>query len=1121
MRHRRATSFVAGLVWLLTAVAAVKAEDIELFVGHTRTPAARPNILLLLDDSGSMDSVVEAPSGYDPATSYPSVGCLADRVYWSSNGSPPECGTANWFDSVALRCRRALDAFARRFGGTYTDNLAQYDADRQHRWEHIAAESRAAPVECEDDRPDPGSGWAGHGRHDGSQAVYATNGDAAAPWASDPDREIAWGQHPADRVYTLFDGNYLNWYYGPVTLTTRIDVLREVAANLISSVNGVNVGLMGFGFDAGARVHHPVANVSRARRSLVDALEAMAPASFTPLSEALHEAYQYLSGGVVVYGERSADGALLPGSEDRYDSPIDFECQKTHVVLLTDGEPTRDHDSDAAIPQLIDAAGGSFDSIVGASCDVEPYPAGLSPETGHCLDDLAAFMHAGDHSPLAGNQSIDVHAVGFFVDLPVLEQTAGRGGGAYHTAGDAAALRTSLTDIVTDVLEAQATFTSPVVAVDSFNRLRHADDVYVSVFGPSATAHWPGNLKKYRLRAADATLRDSHGRPAVDPVSGFFTPTAQSFWSESVDGADIESGGAAHRIPAERLVYTFLGDRALTAPSNRVAVANALIDGAVLDVRDATGPTRADVIDYINGIDVADIDHDGDRTESRNQIGDPMHGQAAAVAYERGRAETVVYVATNDGYLHAIDAATGVERWAFVPPEFLARQRLLLEDAEPAGRAKFYGIDGSLRLQALGDGDAVVEDRERALLFFGMRRGGDAYYALDVSQPDSPVLLWRRDSADLAGLGQSWSSAAATRIEVGGAPQNDDHAVVILGGGYDPGQDDYAARTDGVGNAIFILDSLSGDLLWRGTKTGGDASFNGATTNGSMDYSIPGDVRAVDLNGDGYADRMFAADMGGQVWRFDIAHGQPAATLVSGGVFASLGSAALASASAADTRRFYYAPDVAIVSNDRGSFMHIGLGSGYRAHPNETANQNRFYALRDYDTFATRTQQDYRNLVPLHDGDLVDVTDDPTAEVPHGAAGWKLLLNDGGWRGEKVLAETRTFNDRVYVTTFRPGAPGAGCQPGLGVGRQYIMSLASGAPVVDPDRSTDTDEPSVEDRHSEWVGAPPAETVFIFGEDPECADGLCRPVQCVGLRCAATDFDPWPRRTFWSETSLE
>ncbi len=79
-----------------------------------------------------------------------------------------------------------------------------------------------------------------------------------------------------------------------------------------------------------------------------------------------------------------------------------------------------------------------------------------------------------------------------------------------------------------------------------------------------------------------------------------------------------------------------------------------------------------------------------------------------------------------------------------------------------------------------------------------------------------------------------------------------------------------------------------------------------------MTHSIPADVRVFDLTGDGFADRMYAADMGGRVWRFDIHNGQTRANLVTGGVFASLGNAHLGTHPNATTRRFYSAPDVVV-----------------------------------------------------------------------------------------------------------------------------------------------------------------------------------------------------------------
>jgi type IV pilus assembly protein PilY1 len=304
-----------------------------------------------------------------------------------------------------------------------------------------------------------------------------------------------------------------------------------------------------------------------------------------------------------------------------------------------------------------------------------------------------------------------------------------------------------------------------------------------------------------------------------------------------------------------------------------------------------------------------------------------------------------------------------------------------------------------------------------------------------------------------------------------------------------------------------------------------------------MDYSFPADIRVVDLNGDGFGDRMYAADMGGQVWRFDISNGNTASALVAGGVIAQLGAAGLASPTTADTRRFYYAPDVAIVSTDDFAFTHIGIGSGHRAHPNATVNQDQFFALRDYATFSPMTQMQYNSLTPIVPGDLVDVTTDTAASVPQGSPGWRLQLNDGGWRGEKVLAEARTFDGRLFISTYRPN-PGNGCEPVFGTTRQYVVSLFNAAPVTNLDGSFDDSTLELTDRYREFQGPPPPETVFFF-PDPEldldgdgtiddgmtlaCAvDGQCLgEISCVGLVCMESGEPRYPVRTFWNEEGID
>jgi type IV pilus assembly protein PilY1 len=295
-----------------------------------------------------------------------------------------------------------------------------------------------------------------------------------------------------------------------------------------------------------------------------------------------------------------------------------------------------------------------------------------------------------------------------------------------------------------------------------------------------------------------------------------------------------------------------------------------------------------------------------------------------------------------------------------------------------------------------------------------------------------------------------------------------------------------------------------------------------------MAYSIPADIKVIDLNTDGYADRMYAADMGGQVWRFDIHNGQTASSLTTGGVIAKLGSAASATPTVAETRRFYYSPDVASVSTPELKFFHIGIGSGHRPHPNSIAHQDRFYALRDFAAFSRLTQAQYDALTPTVDGDLVDITDDLTPSIPYNSAGWRFELRDGGWIGEKVLAEARTFNNQVFFTTFRPGAAANAdpCVPSLGTNRLYVMSLFDGAPVLNLDGSLDETTLTGDDRYVEFAGSIAADVVFLFPspDDPvNCEGEECTPppVACVDLFCIQTGFGNAPIRTFWSQESVD
>jgi type IV pilus assembly protein PilY1 len=719
-----------------------------------------------------------------------------------------------------------------------------------------------------------------------------------------------------------------------------------------------------------------------------------------------------------------------------------------------------------------------------------------------------------------------------------------------------------LSSIVTSILTTNTTFTVPTVAVNAFNRTQNLSDLFISVFRPSGRAHWPGNLKKYRLNAGDATIVDADGNPAIDPGTGFFADTARSFWSLIPDGPNVEDGGAANLlpIPANRQVYTYLGTTSLAATGNRVARTNTSITDALLNTGTVGDPTRDQIIDFINGLDLPDTDQDDVTDEPRTQMGDPLHSQPVSVIYGPELRDGLLFVATNDGFLHALDLESGVERWAFLPPEFLGDQIELYKDE--SSTSKHYGIDGDLRVEIVADNDGVIETGERVYLYFGMRRGGDFYYALDITNPSLPQLMFRLDGSTLPGIGQAWATPVPTRMDIGGTERH----VLVIAGGYEPDQDHSALTTDIIGNSIYIVDAVTGALLWHGSRDGTHKDFN--VSGRAMDYSIPARVRVIDFDGNGQADRMYAADMGGQIWRFDVNNGQSASSLINGGVIAQLGGAPSALPPLTDVRRFYYAPDVATVNTKDYNFIHIGIGSGHREHPLSMDNQDRFYALRDYG-IGPMTQSQYDALTVITDASLTPVTDVDT-HVPNGSPGWRLDLNIGGWQGEKVLAEARTFNNQVIFSTFMPSLGGSSCEPQLGRNRLYQMSIFDGNPVTNLDSSVDPADLTANDLFVENEGGilATAQALFVDGDsdgdgipdaeddsdgdgipdsedadddgdgvrddqedddgdgipnylDPDSQDEGTAPVICVGLICFPAGFENNPVRTFWTQESLD
>lgn len=1148
----RIFSLLAGLFAVMAAPPSF-ADDSEVFTNSSFVATGvRPNILFIIDTSGSMET--EVIYTYDPATKYSGPCTDTDRVYWRTTKTkePPDCTTSDqWVKLDNNRCHAAFTGMST--GGWWRGRTAMLISGDPSRWGDLVA-GKDAKLECELDKGVhgdlPGSEAAG------SELKYARNGggklDSDRWGKSDSKNQVNWDDR--QRI-SLYSANYINFYMGKDVgnPSTRLEIVRNAAKDLIDSLSGVNLGIMRYSSDAeGGMVTFPISELTDANKTAMKTeLDTYVADGNTPLSETLYEAHQYLSGGSVVYGNKSR--ASLKGvgevsypsvagsrvgndaSAKTYKSPMQYSCQNTFVVYLTDGLPTTDNSADARMEGSDTVTGLPDFKEDGGTCPKEVE----GSTSGRCLESMARYMHTHDLRPdneVIGPQTVTTYFIGFGNDIAksadYLNDVATAGGGSAYTAEDAPGLAATLEEIISEVVDSSdTTFVSPAVSVNAFNRTQNFNDLYVSVFAPSKNRHWPGNLKKYRIIDGEIYGTDET-KSAVDPATGFFRKEAKATntpTGDVADGFDAKSGGSAARLKDDqgwaddkRKLYTYLGsDTDLTAATNAIRVDNADITAAMLGAGDAG--LRQKIIEFARGRDLTDENKNENVDEPRKRMGDPMHARPAIVVYG-GTAESpigTVFTPTNDGYLHAFDMASGDELWAFIPEQFVSRLTTLYNN--PPSPTRSYSLDGDVRVFKYDvDQDGLVEpdDGDKVYLFFGTGRGGSAYYSLDVTGREKPVFRWMKTSDDYPRLGRSWSTPAIARVNIKDATQNDQKLVLIFGGGYDNSQENTYFTTDSSGNAIFMADLETGTMLWHASSSSADF------VNDQMTHSIPSAITVLDTDGDKYADRMYAADMGGRVWRFDITNGNGVTDLVSGGVLASLGGAAVAAACDPDdpdpctvplasTRRLYGSPDVAPISL-RGSrpFFNIAIGSGYRGHPLERATHDRFYSIRDYQPFNKRDNDSYTETgAVILDSQLEDITDNVNAVVPDGAKGWKIQFDRDGWRGEKVLADSVTAAGVVFFPTFTPlsADPDKPCLARTS-NRLYAVYAANGRPFT---RWVDSPvgDPTPEDRYIDLAqkGIAPALTILANPNDPN-HQGICQVGAQILNRCVEFGSSI---RSFW------
>jgi type IV pilus assembly protein PilY1 len=385
-----------------------------------------------------------------------------------------------------------------------------------------------------------------------------------------------------------------------------------------------------------------------------------------------------------------------------------------------------------------------------------------------------------------------------------LWHAAVNGRGEFLTASNPSDLIDSLTAIM---LSIQFRVGSAASVSVNGNQLYETIDANTRIFQSSYNSDgWTGDLKAY----------------GVDTITG--EVGVIPLWSAAENLQNLNWN-------TDRIIATYDGTQGIPFRYNgnltdlqKIALGSDLVAGSPAD------QNAGSILDYIRG-DGSNEEKNGGNFRNRSYLlGDIV---SSAAVYDNG----MLYTGGNDGMMHAFNASTGNEIFAYVPNIVFAN---LVDLADPNYSHKFF-VDLSPVVQAV---TLTGVDR---LLVGGLGKGGRGYYALNVTDPsglNEATLgsLVRWEFTDSADLGYTYSRPVVVQSNDGG------QWVVIFGNGYNSVN----------GHAVlFILDAANGSVI-RKIDTG-VGSCNGLSS-----------PIAVDHNYDGKVDYVYAGDLKGNLWKFDL-----------------------------------------------------------------------------------------------------------------------------------------------------------------------------------------------------------------------------------------------------------
>lgn len=385
--------------------------------------------------------------------------------------------------------------------------------------------------------------------------------------------------------------------------------------------------------------------------------------------------------------------------------------------------------------------------------------------------------------------------------------------------------------------------------------------------------------------------------------------------------------------------------------------------------------------------------------------------------------QTMIYVGSNGGMLHAFDATTGNELFSYVPSQLYRKLNKL---TSPSYSHEYY-VDGSPNAI-----DAFFDGAWHTVLVGILKAGGQGVFALDITDPSlatennaDNIVLWEFNDSDDADLGYTFSKPSIVKMANG-------QWAAVFGNGYNNTEND--GNPSLTGNAtLYVVNIKTGALIKKfDTQQGMTEDPTGrAKPNGMSTPAV------VDINGDGIADYIYAGDLFGNLWKIDVSSTNPSQWDF--GFKASGNPKPLFTATYAGVNQPITAgPTVAKVPSYLSQlFIYFGTGKYFEPTDNTDLSVQTIYAIKDLNDGAT-TISSRASLVAqsiLQEDSQYRITSENL--VTYSDMGWYMdLIVGGNAAGERITEDIIYRNNKIIFTTLIPSNDP--CEYG---GSSWLMEL--------------------------------------------------------------------------------